>query len=170
MCSHVREVLSKLRKAKRKIDVVYVSHVDNDHITGVLQLLQDELEWRIHDHKVKTGLNNRHRQFQDRRNWDDLAQRVSETKWKSEIPESIESLLAAAVPTFNGTGVKHLKQAASELGELAMAVKEGVKVSHLVSPDLLDIPVNKLPNVGGKAKLLMLSDRARRRSISARSN
>ena len=59
MCSHVREVLSKLRKAKRKIDVVYVSHVDNDHITGVLQLLQDELDWRIHDHKVKTGLNSK---------------------------------------------------------------------------------------------------------------
>ena len=52
--------------------------------------------------------------------------------------------------------MKHLEQAASQLGELATAVKEGVKVSHLVSSKLLNIPVNKLPNVSGKSKLLML--------------
>ena len=156
MCSHVRGVLSKLRKAKRKIDVVYVSHVDNDHITGVLQLLQDELDWRIHDHKVKTGLNNKPPAVPRPPEIGTIWHNAFKDQVEKRDAESIESLLAAAVPTLNGTGVKHLEQAASQLGELATAVKEGVKVSHLVSSKLLNIPVNKLPNVSGKSKLLML--------------
>lgn len=157
MRSHVRQELAKLRTAKSKIDIVYVSHVDNDHITGVLQLLQDELEWRVHDHKVKTGLKKKkptaprppeigtvwHNAFRD--------QIDEDTK-----SDAIESLLAAAVPTLNGTGVKDLEQAAMELGELATAVQEGIKVSHLVSPALLNIPLNRLPGKTGKSKLLML--------------
>src|SRR5262245_22669005 len=51
----VRDELGALRKANKKIDFVYISHVDNDHITGVLRLLQDELEWRIFDHNQVTG-------------------------------------------------------------------------------------------------------------------
>ena len=156
MCSHVRDVLTRLRKAKKKIDVVYVSHVDNDHITGVLQLLQDELAWRIHDHRVKTGLTRKPPTVPRPPEIGTIWHNAFKDQVLKRDAEPIESLLAAAVPAFNGTGVKHLEQAAGQLGELATAVKEAVKVSHLVSPHLLDIPVNKLPNVGGKAKLLML--------------
>ena len=31
------------------LELVYVSHIDNDHISGVLQLLEDEAEWRVFD-------------------------------------------------------------------------------------------------------------------------
>ena len=47
MRDHVRDELAKLRDAKKELELVYVSHVDNDHISGVLQLLQDEVEWRV---------------------------------------------------------------------------------------------------------------------------
>jgi hypothetical protein len=73
-----------------------------------------------------------------------------------DLATPIESLLAAAVPTLNGTGVEELEQAATQLGDLATAVQEALKVSHLVSPDLLSIPLNKLPGKKSKPKLLML--------------
>ena len=156
MRSIVRDELAKLRKARKRLDIVYVSHVDNDHITGVLALLEDELEWRVHEHRLENDIKKArpkgprppeigtvwHNAFRDQIN--------------KKNADEIESLLAAAVPTLNGTGVRQLEQAAADLGDLATAVQEALKVSNLVSPGLLNIPVNRLPGVDRKQKLLML--------------
>jgi hypothetical protein len=152
----VRKELAKLRKAKRKIDVVYISHVDNDHITGVLALLEDELQWRIHDHRVKTGIASPAPTAPRPPEMGTVWHNAFRDQMEDGLADPIASLLAAAVPTLNGTGVEELEQAATELGDLATAVQEALKVSQLVSPDLLDIPLNKLPGKKGKRKLLML--------------
>ena len=34
-----------------KLDLICVSHIDADHISGVLKLLDDMVAWRIHDHE-----------------------------------------------------------------------------------------------------------------------
>ena len=53
---HVAPALSALRKKKKKdIDLVYVSHIDQDHIGGILRMLDDEVLWRVHEHQVKSG-------------------------------------------------------------------------------------------------------------------
>ena len=44
-----------MRAAKKKIDLVYVSHIDQDHIGGVLQLLDDEMAWRVHEFQIAHG-------------------------------------------------------------------------------------------------------------------
>ena len=49
MRNFVRDELSKLRDDGRDIDLAYISHIDNDHINGVLQLLEDEVDWRVFD-------------------------------------------------------------------------------------------------------------------------
>ena len=49
--SHVRGELAKLRDDERELEYVYVSHIDSDHISGVLQLLEDEVEWRVFDYQ-----------------------------------------------------------------------------------------------------------------------
>ena len=156
MRGHVRGELAKLRKAKSKLDVVYVSHVDNDHITGVLALLEDELQWRIHEHRKKNGINTAPPKVPRPPEIATLWHNAFRDQIKDVDPDDIESLLAAAVPTLNGTGVKDLEMAATELGDLATAVTEALKVSHLLSADLLNIPVNKLPGQAGEPKLLML--------------
>jgi beta-lactamase superfamily II metal-dependent hydrolase len=156
MRSHVSGELTKLRKANRKLDILYVSHVDNDHITGVLALLEDELQWRIHDHRKKTGLNSAPPKVPRPPEISTVWHNAFRDQLDSVGPEEIESLLAAAVPTLNGTGVEDLERAATEIGDLETAVQEGLKVSNLLSPELLNIPVNKLPGQVGKPKLLML--------------
>jgi len=53
---HVAPALSALRKKNKKdIDLVYVSHIDRDHIGGILRMLDDEVLWRVHEHHVKNG-------------------------------------------------------------------------------------------------------------------
>ena len=41
---NTRDFLGGLRTANEKIDVVCVSHIDDDHITGILQLVEDEVD------------------------------------------------------------------------------------------------------------------------------
>ena len=40
---HTRAVLGQLREAGGKLHVVCVSHIDDDHISGVLKLVEDEV-------------------------------------------------------------------------------------------------------------------------------
>jgi metal-dependent hydrolase (beta-lactamase superfamily II) len=52
---HVAPALGKLSKAKQQLDVVYVSHIDDDHISGVLKMMDDLMAWRVFDFQSKNG-------------------------------------------------------------------------------------------------------------------
>ena len=52
---HVASALGQLAAQNKKLDVVYVSHIDQDHISGVLRMMGDLVDWRVHDHQKKTG-------------------------------------------------------------------------------------------------------------------
>lgn len=59
MKTHVRAELSKLRDRGDKLDYAYVSHIDQDLISGILQLLEDELEWRLFHVPIMCHVENR---------------------------------------------------------------------------------------------------------------
>jgi beta-lactamase superfamily II metal-dependent hydrolase len=44
----VSPTLNQMREQGSALDVVYVSHIDEDHIAGILQLVDDEIQWRKH--------------------------------------------------------------------------------------------------------------------------
>lgn len=151
--AHVRGELSKLRDAGRDLELVYVSHIDNDHVSGVLQLLEDEAEWRVFDlHQsspdpirepkiprppVIKGI--LHNAFLDRRTPNNKA---------------IASLLVASAPSLYATAVPELIHAADEMQGIAAGIPEALKISRLVGTDALDIPVNKPPGAAEAANLL----------------
>ena len=153
MQAHVRDALSALGAAGRALELVYVSHIDNDHINGVLQLLEDAAEWRVFDLHEQNGDPIRepkvprppeirgilHNAFRDQVSVNDKA---------------IENLLVAAVPSLYATAVPALARAADEMQGIAAGVKEALKVSGLVGANALNIPVNRPPGVATPAKLL----------------
>src|SRR4051794_37986515 len=53
--AYIAKPLSKLRDAGQRIDVAYVSHIDRDHIGGILRLLEDSVKWRAYDHMQAHG-------------------------------------------------------------------------------------------------------------------
>ena len=150
----VRKELGKLRRQNIKLDYVYVSHIDQDHIAGVLALLEDELEWRLYDHHRKNGTPTLkpkvprppeiggiwHNAFRDQ---------------VGENSDRVEDLLAAAASTFLATGDAGLRMIGAEYQQIALSIGEALKVSRLASADLLKIPTNVLPGATGPAKLLM---------------
>ncbi|MBV1686352.1 MBL fold metallo-hydrolase [Novosphingobium sp. G106] len=151
----VRKELAKLRTRNIKIDYVYVSHIDQDHISGVLALLEDELEWRLYDHHKAKGTPKPkpkvprppeiggiwHNAFRDQ---------------VGQNADKVEELLAASAATLLATGDAELRGLGIVYQEIALSIPEALKVSRLASADLLKIPTNQLPGAQGPAKLLMM--------------
>jgi hypothetical protein len=161
---HVRDELAKLRKRGRELEFIYVSHIDNDHISGVLQLLQDEVEWRVYDHhkrngngiakpaaprppKIKGILHNAFRDLLK-----DNQRRVGAT----ETALNIENLLRSLTPALFATADHELTHAAEELQAIATGVPEAIQVSKLIAADALDIPLNQPPGAAKPAQLLFV--------------
>jgi beta-lactamase superfamily II metal-dependent hydrolase len=156
MRDHVRAKLALLRKAGREIDYAYVSHIDSDHISGVLQLLEDELEWRVYDfhHENNDGGIEKpdvprppaiggiwHNAFRDQVN---------------QNQAEVKKLLAAAVPALFASSLPNLVEVGHDLQNIAVSIPEALKVSKLAAPELLDIPVNKVPGSQKPRRLLMV--------------
>ncbi len=156
MGKYVSRALGKLHTQKKTIDFAYISHIDQDHISGVLRLLRDELDWRVYDHHKGQG---------------DTGVRAPESArppkiggiWHNAFRDQvdankgkIEDLMAAAVPALLGTRVPKLQEIGEELYQIATSIPEAVEVSRLVSAEILGIPLNTLPGVAGPARLLMV--------------
>jgi beta-lactamase superfamily II metal-dependent hydrolase len=157
MKEHVRAKLPGLVGKGGAIDYAYISHIDQDHISGVLALLKDMLEWRVHDFHKKNGDTGikapdfprppeiksiLHNAFRDQ-----------VTKNKGEIAD----LLAASGRTFLGTSNARFQAAGLELAGIAQSVAEALEVSSLASAKLLDIPVNSIAGPA-KGKLIYIRD------------
>lgn len=162
MRNHVRNELGMLREAGRPLEFAYISHIDNDHISGVLQLLEDEVEWRVYDHhqtsdqpvkeprvprppEIKGILHNGFR---------DLITANDKSIASLYAAKAMENLLGAMAPSLFGTAVPDLVHAAEEMQAIATGVPEAIEVSKLIAPEALDIPLNKPPGVTGPARLL----------------
>ena len=52
---HVTPTMKQLRSAGEHLDVVYVSHIDQDHIAGILKMSDDAVKWRIYDYQRTNG-------------------------------------------------------------------------------------------------------------------
>jgi hypothetical protein len=159
MKSHVRGELAKLRTAGRELEYIYVSHIDSDHISGVLQLLEDEVEWRVFDYQQREGNPNAEAPAVPR---PPAIKGLLQNAFRDLIgvneSHDVADLLAAAVPSLLATAHPRLVDAALALQQIAVSIPEALAVSRLSAGDALDIPVNRLPGSAGPAKLLFFRD------------
>jgi metallo-beta-lactamase superfamily protein len=159
MKGHLRPRLGQLRADGEDLDAVYVSHIDRDHISGVLQLLEDLLEWRVfehHDSQPGTA---------DVRPPGFLRPPEIKGIWHNAFRDligenqgAIEDMMAAAIPVFYGSRINEAVHAAYELENIALSIPEALKVSRLIKADLLDIPLNRLPGRPDPGQLLLIEE------------
>jgi beta-lactamase superfamily II metal-dependent hydrolase len=150
--AHIAPALGKLRVAKRKLDLVYISHIDEDHIGGILEMLDDEVAWRVHEHQIAHD-NPTHKAPE--------APRPPEIKniWHNAFHEqlgdnagAVENALAAAAPVLSGADVGKLREAGLAQADLANSVRQAIQVSRRVGANQLNIPLN----APAQRKLMML--------------
>jgi beta-lactamase superfamily II metal-dependent hydrolase len=151
---YVRPAMGDLSAAGEAIDLVYLSHIDRDHIGGVLQLMDDAVDWRVYDYQTSLG-NSSFRKPKFPR--PPQMKTIWHNNFKDQLQDNsgaIENQLAANSRLLNMntllTGEK--KMALAEMAEnyshLTYSVKDGLELSQRVGKNQLRIPVNPQFNGG----------------------
>jgi len=139
--SFVEHVAPEL-EAEDALDLVYVSHVDEDHIAGILQLLDNAMAWKVHDFHQKHGGGVKppkaprapaigriwHNAFHDQ-----IGKNAGEA----------EDMLAAMVPILASVDDHDLAHAAAENLAIVNSNRQAIRVSQRVGAKQLDIPLNE---------------------------
>ena len=139
---HVAPALGKLRDNNEAIDVVYVSHIDQDHIAGVLQMMNDEVAWRIHEFQL-TNDNPNHKEPQAPR--PPKVKAIWHNAFHKQITKNtkkIEDMLAASAAILSGAENEVVRALAAEQNELVTSIAEAIQLTQRVSPEQLGIKVN----------------------------
>lgn len=150
--AHVREALVA-HAAGRDLELVYVSHVDNDHINGVLQLLEDEAEWRVFDRHQADDDPIRPPKVPRPPKIKGILHNAFHAQVKANNTE-IANLLASSASSLYATAVPDMIAAADDMQNIAVGIKEALIVSALIGPKALAIPLNKPPGAAKEARLL----------------
>jgi hypothetical protein len=151
---HVAPAMAALRQANRVLDLVYVSHIDEDHIGGVLELLNHEMAWRVHEFQISHD-NPTHPVPAVPR--PPVIRKIWHNAFHEQLaadPGVIEDTLAAMASILSGANSPDLLQAAVTQADLATGVAQAIKVSRRIGAKQLDIPLN--PDADGK--LMMRRD------------
>lgn len=139
---HIGPALEKLGGA---IDLLYVSHVDDDHIGGVEELLDREFDWRVFDFQKKKRRRGeqvppkpeRARPPEVRAIWHNAFDlQVGKTR-----AEAIHNALPVTAALLEGS--PDARHEAALVRNLATGVDSAVRVSNRIGPQQLRIPHNE---------------------------
>lgn len=151
MRTYGAKYLSKFREQEKELDVLYISHIDRDHIAGALELLEIELEWQIWDSHPDND-----KPAKPKRPRPPVVQRVWHNAFRDQVEDNvgdIHKLLAAAAPAFSSSTVPELQKLGHDYAQIATSIPQALLVSKLLQPNLLNIKLNKLdktPSASGK--------------------
>ncbi|HJU64871.1 MAG TPA: MBL fold metallo-hydrolase [Gemmatimonadaceae bacterium] len=157
---HVAPTLGALRKAGEELAVVCVSHVDNDHISGVLRMLDDEVEWRVHAYQRGAG-NTGHRVPKAPR--PPRVRNIWHNAFRDQVDKNTDEIvdtIAASATILTAATDSRLERLGYEYSNLATGVSEAIRVSQRIADDQLGIPLNR----PAQGKLMMV--RASRKAIT----
>lgn len=157
----IASALSTWEQAGKEIDLVYISHIDSDHIGGIAILLDLAVKWKVYDYHLANGDPSPKPKLPR----PPPIKAIWHNAFRDLITSNagdIEELLAASAPLLQASRDPMLAQIGHEHAMIATSVKEALTVSRLIKPDLLHISLNDLPSSPQHSgKLLMArSDQA----------
>jgi beta-lactamase superfamily II metal-dependent hydrolase len=154
--AHVAPELAKLRThagaRKNRIDLVYVSHIDEDHIGGVLKLLDTEVAWRVHDYQRKHH-NPSHKAPVVAR--PPVIKRIWHNAFHEQMMKNageIEDALAATAPVLSAAAIEEMREEGRRQAGFVTSIRQAIQVSRRIGPNQLGIPLN----AQAKGRLMMV--------------
>jgi beta-lactamase superfamily II metal-dependent hydrolase len=137
--------------AEEALDLVYVSHVDDDHIGGILKMLDNAWAWRIFEHHKSQGDEDVREPKVPK---PPRIKRIWHNAFSDQVDNSteVEDLLAAMVPILSQADDFELQRAAAKNSSIVNSNAQAIRVSQRVSPTQLGIPLNE------NKKLIMIRD------------
>lgn len=177
---HVAPFLNKMFLNGEKLDLVYVSHIDQDHIGGVLQMIDDLVDWRVYEYKKDEDFrpgslrppnihNIWHNAFHEQvsENVGDISENLAAQV--GVIEEQLTSLSQVLSVSDDTADQEH--------GNLMSSISEAIKLSKRIHTDLLNIPLNPVDSEGNlvldnsthheNGKLIYLRDNIQKVSLGS---
>jgi len=142
---HVAPTLAKLNGSTPQLDVVYVSHIDDDHISGILRLMNDLMDWRVFDFQT------RHQKAGDKPPKKPKSVRPPEIGkiWHNAFHELLKDnagpigdMLAATTAVLSASQRPAGKAIFEQHTELALSKTQALQLARRTGADQLAIPVN----------------------------
>lgn len=150
--SHVAPSLARLGRSEKNLDLVYVSHIDQDHISGVLQMMDDEVQWRVFEYHKRNG-NSRFKKPKNPR--PPKIRGIWHNAFHEQVAQnagSIRSVLAASADLLSASTQPGLQLMSEVHQELALSQMEAMSLSRRINEKELNIPLNEPAD--GKLMLL----------------
>lgn len=142
-------VLQNLAKRKQAVDLVAVSHIDADHISGILWLLKVVADWSVFDFQVTDGGNPRFPKPKEPRPPD--IKTVWHNSWRDQLRDLAGPIEALATEIAAAGQLATLDLSTLPLGavevlgafeELAQSISDGIELRRMVD-DATPISRNK---------------------------
>ena len=142
--AHVRPFLGRMRTDGQALDLVYVSHIDRDHISGVLELFDNEILWRRYlFHRDNPAGNRRVRKPRLARPPE--VKNVWHNAFHTQLKDNrgaIEDMLAAYSRVWGSIEPDEFQMSAEHAVNLISSKKEAVQLSNRIGKNQLNIPLN----------------------------
>ena len=145
------EHVSKTVSALGELDVVCVSHIDADHITGILAMLESEVDWRIHLHEKANPPLGRKAKGEPAELRPSKIREIWHNGFGDQLGDSaddVSSMLSLAARTQLSFADADMLPRNLFLADLALGEKQAIELTHRIGADQLNIPLNK--HFGGK--------------------
>jgi hypothetical protein len=147
-------VLQELARKKQAIDLLVVSHIDADHITGIIWLMERVAEWELFDHQRGPGRNRRIDKPAHPR--PPKIERFWHNAWRellSDLAGPIEAYLGQAAEGLQLSSPDRVRlpraalDAIEAVEDLAESIPQGARLLELVENDT---PIDRNKDFGGR--------------------
>jgi beta-lactamase superfamily II metal-dependent hydrolase len=152
---HVAPFLGTLRKNNQPLDAVYLSHIDEDHIDGILQLMEDEVAWRTYLYQIDPNGGNNEKAKKPTSVRPPVVEKVWHNAFHDQVKDNkgeIEEMLAATATILTGSTNRDLSEIVQFHQNLAASVRQAINLSRRLGEKQLNIKLNP----EAKGKLMML--------------
>jgi beta-lactamase superfamily II metal-dependent hydrolase len=139
---HVAPTMGEMRSGGEKLNLIYVSHIDRDHVYGILQLLEDLVAWRIYEYQQETGLKPK-KPTCTRPPEVDAIWHNAFNELAGEKSGDVEDMLATTASVLESSASAEGLEKAIAYRELATSVGDAIELSRRIRADQLGIPLNE---------------------------
>jgi hypothetical protein len=124
------------------LDVVCVSHIDNDHISGIVQLVEDEVEWRKSEFQKAGDADARPPSIPRPPKIGEVWHNALFWLVGEALAPQVESALATSAGLLAGSDDEDVVDLASRYENLATGEKAAMELSRRISGEQLAIALN----------------------------
>lgn len=149
-------IAKELANDPRPISLIYISHIDSDHIGGIATLLDNAVQWKIFEFHQANGDSTP----QPRVPKPPEIQRIWHNAFRDLITQNagaIQDHLAATAPALQASQDETLIARGQEHARIATSVREALTVSRLIKPELLNVPLNVLESSPEHSEKLLMA-------------